>query len=390
MDFVNYTVGGTISARENYDSDHPTLKTAINAIRGRVWAQGWRKQRFEEVDRRLAESGWHRHDESYKVERYGKKYGLTGFFEWLGRAEAEGLRRQEWRDGRLPETDLDPSFPAEPSRLPTPLGTWARRTPVDERRWVRHGLIEVPDELLVRSEFGGEGGPWVLVEGNLSSDDAVVARHTFGLLRGLLVASTDAERLKEALRQRTYPGNHWVPEIPSYYYTHAGETTWRSSTPTEGSGQVSSHTAEIAHEDEPSITVELLAVEYAWGSYHSALNRAAGPVPTTRVSEQLQLRSARRSLDRVDLAGRPGSLTFRAPEGFIGTLLYLREDLLRFYAGDDRELVWMLWGERQLRGYSMSWPRWLMNVRQEHADIWRRVRSLDEVDRRRAATLGQE
>jgi hypothetical protein len=211
MDFSNYTVGSEIAGRDNYESDNVTFKEALAAIRGRVWQLGWRAENFSQIDSRLGELSYRRDNDPDKVERYGKKYGMAAFFEWLGRAKAEGMVQREGRDARHSESHLDPGFPAPPHPLPLGLETWVRRTPVDDRRWVRSGLVKVPDELLVRVPEPGRPQRMLLVEGRLSCNDPVTDRYVFGQLGGLLVARDQVARLRETLMYKMYPGNNWIP-----------------------------------------------------------------------------------------------------------------------------------------------------------------------------------
>jgi hypothetical protein len=114
MDFSNYTVGSEIAGRDNYETDNVTFKEALAVIRGRVWHLGWRAERFSEIDSRLGELSYRRDNDPDKVERYGKKYGMAGFFEWLGRAKSRGMAQRNGRDARHSESHLDPGFPAPP------------------------------------------------------------------------------------------------------------------------------------------------------------------------------------------------------------------------------------------------------------------------------------
>jgi hypothetical protein len=149
---------------------------------------------------------------------------------------------------------------------------------------------------------------------------------------------------------------------------------------TEGSYFVEEELRSISLDEDTSVPVEVLAEEYARESYHSILNIAGGsPVPSFAVSSALDLRAEPMSLNRREADGSVATITLAAPDGFSGTLLYMREDLLRRYAGADRELVWALWGERQIRRLGTDPPKWMRNARNSHADIWRFVRTLDEL-----------
>ena len=121
------------------------------------------------------------------------------------------------------------------------------------------------------------------------------------------------------------------------------------------------------------VEVEILAHRFAWESYHSELNQAGGAyIPSRCFSEAFDLRGIPQSFDQTAADGARASISVSAPSGFTGRLLYLREDLLKKYAGG-RRLIWFLWGERTLYGYLHSPPEWLTKVHRDRTMIWRRV-----------------
>jgi hypothetical protein len=70
------------------------------------------------------------------------------------------------------------------------------------------------------------------------------------------------------------------------------------------------------------------------------------------------------------------------PENFDrdGNVLYLREDLLLRYAdARDLELVWAVWGERNLTNLGYRQPKWCYEIYQRHGHLWRRITTLREL-----------
>lgn len=67
-------------------------------------------------------------------------------------------------------------------------------------------------------------------------------------------------------------------------------------------------------------------------------------------------------------------MSFTAPPGFNGHLLYIREDIVKAYAGD-RTVVTFGWGERQI---NVAWPdempEPLLEVYRTHGNVWRHHR----------------
>jgi hypothetical protein len=110
---------------------------------------------------------------------------------------------------------------------------------------------------------------------------------------------------------------------------------------------------EQRHYQRDGVRVEVPAWSYDWESYHSELNDQGGAeVPSPALCWELDLSFQHRSFDLFDSSGRKATLYRRNRNGsrrsdFYG--LYLREDLLQHYLQKSgQQLVWMMWGERQL------------------------------------------
>jgi hypothetical protein len=70
--------------------------------------------------------------------------------------------------------------------------------------------------------------------------------------------------------------------------------------------------------------------------------------------------------------GSPAALSLKAPEGFSGEILYLREQLLTEFVGD-HSVLWLMTGERRLSGYDYPIPQWLADVMRARQCEWRAV-----------------
>jgi len=197
----------------------------------------------------------------------------------------------------------------------------------------------------------------------------------FGFLTGMLVAKKHLGTLLTALKTREYPGNHWLPEPPTDYYSFAGEFPWHPGVGKYEGGEVASYTHEVEVDAGEAVPIESLAHEYGWETYHSELNQAGGaPVPSIAFSRAFDLRPVPNGFDQLEPDGSLAAVSLRAPEGISGRVLYVREDLLKKYAAG-RQLVWFAWGERELRfsGYREP-PAWEREAIQTHKMIWRTIR----------------
>ena len=375
MDFENYTLGRLFQGRSNYDMNHQGHQAAVAHVCGVVWSLGWRATTFEALDRAIAEFAFRSEGRGHRprAERYGKKYGWIGFFTHAGLLEAQGL----FPSGSRPfsDVDIDPSFPEQPpvdGKLAVPL-VWLSPSIESHERWVRKGHTSVPRTLLVRQEIGEHDGPWVAVHGFVKAEDRVLGREAWAFISALVTPKQSAPRLVAALNIGQRP---WVArDVPSDHYTFAAEIPWHPRFAAETLAEAGPEYAyrEKIRVGTGKVEVEVLAHEYAWESYHSELNRAGSAlVPSRCFSDRFGLRSAPQSFDQFLADGTRATVTLRGVDGLDGSVLYVRQDLLRKYVGE-RAVVWFAFGERELRPYPPSPPQWLMDAQRQQANAWREV-----------------
>jgi hypothetical protein len=381
MDFENYIIGPLYEGRGNYQTEHEGYQAGLADVRGRVWELGWREAALGDIDTRIRDDQWRRHENPTRTERYGKKYGWIAYYELAGRLADRGqIRDREWTAGRTIYPDIDPSFPEAPTRLEQSLPPWAGAGPDDDQVWFREGLVDVPDDFLVADPMREQGGPWVLVEGFLEHRDAERQRRVWGFIRGILVSVDDAESLQSVLTARPYLGNFFIPPAPEDHMTFAGEIPWSVRFHAAGNLEngKSPYVAEVSESwDEPGIEIELLGHGYDIEASRTVTNQATGHwVPSYNLAAHFGLRQRSGTLDLVSLDGGAASATLDAPDGFSGKLLYIRRDLLGKYAGG-RKLLQLAWGERQVDVDWANPPGWLAGARNEHEELWRHVQLID-------------
>lgn len=385
MDFENYTLGRLFDDRGNYDMSHHGHQAAVAHVLGRVWALGWREAELGAIDSDIAL--YSSRGDRARTDRYGKKYGWIAFYEYAGVLDDDGRLPSD--EERLSDVQIDPSFPEPPSPAPIDLPIWAREAPADDRRWIYQGSVSVPDALQYRTDIGSHPGPWIAVYANLATKGQAPGRRVFGILTALLVAAADADRLMDALNTRHYPGKWRLPEVPSNYYTFAGEIPWSPEFARRGtdSDPVQLYREAIRVDNGSPIEVEIIVHRYAWESYHSAMNQTGGAlVPSRNFSAEFDLRGMPQSFSQTLSDGTVAAISLGAPTEFSGHLLYLREDLVhRFAAG--RRLIWFVWGERQLQPIAHPGPDWLNSALRQRANVWRHIRRGEELSRVFAADL---
>jgi hypothetical protein len=368
MDFENYTLGRLFDSRRNYDMDHQGHQAAVAHVRGFVWHLGWRRAAFEDIDRGIAEDAHRQGGRGNRrpVERYGKKYGWIGFFTYAGLLEERGLFPRK----NLPfsDVDLDPSFPEKPrtdGAVSVP-DAWLSSTTRSHERWIRKGTTSIPSSLLRRNTIGDHLGPWVAVHGFVKAEDRILGREAWAFISALVVSKESKARLVAALKSGTRP---WAArDVPSDHYTFAGEIPWHPNFAIEALGEHAY--CDSVPTDSGDVEVEVLAHDYAWESHHSEMNGAGNTrIPSRPFSARFELHSGPQVFDQFLPDGSPATITLGGIDGFDADMLYVREDLLQQYVGD-RAIVGFAFGERELRPFPPSPPRWLEKALRQQANTW--------------------
>lgn len=370
MDFQNYTLGRLCDDRGNYDMNHEGHKAAVAHVLAVTWDLGWRASTFEAVDRSIAEDAYRGRGHRPLAERYGKKYSWIGFYTYAGLLEDSGRFPREERP--FTDVDIDPSFPDEPpvdggGDVPS---AWLSPEVESHDSWVCGGSTSVPPQILVRDKIGEHDGPWILVHGFLKAEDRLLGREAWSFISAMVVEKGDKADLVSALGSGTRP---WVArDVPSDHYTFAGEIPWNprfAASILEESGPDGAYREEV-RAGSNAVSVEVLAHDYAWESYHSEMNRAGSArVPSRLFSSRFDLRSVPQGFDQCLPDGTRATITLSGVDGLEGDVLYIREDLIRDYVGD-RDVVWFAFGERELRPYPPSPPKWLLDAQRAQTNAW--------------------
>lgn len=395
MDFGNYTIGSLIPERANYDDKHPEYVKVRGKIERRMFDLGYRKERFDALEREIGNTSFHVRDE-HKADRYGKKYSWIAYFEMWGEREA-AKSLPDWRLGdRTPDCGVDPSFPKPPPDWTPPIPDLFGDLNVDTEAWVEGGSTPKWKPLLVVPEINGHQGEWVLVEGFVRGENKEHDRELFAFLRGAFAARQDVRKLRAKFLAVEYPGNSKIPDGATEHYLFAGEAGRRKNYARhllQRNGRYCRQVQEVfdryvtvkagnktarpvvtirlmSPDGErtgesliellgptqrtrriPGIRLELPSIHFGWESYHSAQNNFSGfDLPAPSLIQRLGLASKNREIDFYDPTGRPGTLYREAGKGWNGNqhkLLYVRADLLRRYLIETQQvLVWFNWGER--------------------------------------------
>ncbi|WP_417277425.1 hypothetical protein [Castellaniella sp.] len=352
MDFGNYTMGRLIPGRSNYDDSNPEYQRVLAAVVSRMLVLGYDPETFEAVDRKM-NSGPRMGNDKDKVDRYGKKYGWIAYFEMWCVRHAKGLLAEE-RSARPSDADIDPTFPLGAASLDLAVPDLFRDQPTGVGDWIVNGPQPDYRSILDIAEIDGLKGPWVVLDGFLQQNSPADDRQVFTFFRSLLVDSGEVDRLCSLFIGLEYPGNHAIPEEPSYYYTYAGEMPFASipglSVADEQESDRPEYMVSADRWSNNSVAVDIPVQTYSWESYHSVVNQNSGAhLPSKRLCEALSLRY---QANKWDLHDAEGVASLYREVGEYGSQIsghfsYLRGDLLdRYLTQSGKALVWLMWGER--------------------------------------------
>lgn len=117
MDFSNYTIGSLI--RDGHSYSDPELKQRVRGyIMQRITDLGWNETRFGVIDNNINRfSDYSRHNDSDKIDRFGKKYSWIAYYEVAGILQDNGLIYDEYDEWRPAGIDIDPTFPTESKEI---------------------------------------------------------------------------------------------------------------------------------------------------------------------------------------------------------------------------------------------------------------------------------
>jgi hypothetical protein len=417
MDFENYTIGGLVKNRRNYDSKNPEYGAILKKIKWRIIDIGYTPTLFENLDQGIGNSEFSRNrSDKNKTERYGKKYSWIAYYEMCGLLKLNKKLPDLEDNPRIYDADIDPSFPPLPLNWKPKLKETFIKKYSNAIKWLSEGATPNYKSITYLEEIDNIPGPWLLLDGYISERSNSDAIGVFSFLRGVLINKTQKERLKSSFLTIQYPGNSAIPEPGQDHLTYAGEIPWsdkfawgyRSRKGTilpfhrEAFSSNSHTTRRVKFEKAskidqmpylgwdyilvdskgrkrkkgkhketpefidvtrykkiPGIPFELPVHSYSWSTSNSEENKV-GHVEflAPAICKYLNLRNKDNSLDLFTSEGVPATL-FRIFDGksslFSSHLLYIKKDLLeRYLKSTDQKLVWMIWGEREIVDRSIS------------------------------------
>ena len=231
MDFENYTIGGLVANRRNYDFKNAAYTQVVGQITWRIYQLGYSLEAFGEIDKAIAGQRYFGRTERPTVERYGKKYARIAYFELYGFRKDEGLLEPTFHEptDRPPDADIDPSFPERPRKTRLVQDFLGDRS-VNVSTWVKNGPVPAFQEYLRQSAVAGVSGPWILLDAHCSQEDKNAERVGFVFIQAFLMLRQDVEEFICLLKKEP-PRGRWLPEAGEEHYTFAGEIPWSETFP---------------------------------------------------------------------------------------------------------------------------------------------------------------
>lgn len=383
MDFSNYTIGYIVKGGHSY-SNPPEKQKVRRQILHRVDQFGWTEDRFKSVEDSFGNDPYNRHDRP-AVERYGKKYLRTAFFEIAGYREDMGLLQDDFPRFRISSTDLDPSFPEPPKteKLVTVDLLGDRSLPLVD--WLKTDDFPNIEQYLEPKLAGSH--QFVCMDGYIMQNEETSCRERFAFIRGLLVKKDEYSELLARISDQSL-GGRWLPEKHENTDAFAGEiyvfeeatysnmtqlefvlsttekTVKRGEEGYEGDSTFKilkngSFSVKKSYPKTKTITVreikefEVLmpVMNYHGPSDNKEINKASSTtVLAKEIAMNLGLVEKAQTFNLFDAAWEPASINIDYYEDHNNThnMVYLRKDLLNTYLENKGlKFFWAIWGERE-------------------------------------------
>ena len=416
MDFENYTIGGLVPDRRNYDYEHKGYRKIRAQILWRIEQLGWSSELFKNVDDAIeSEKRFPSRlgRDERKIERYGKKYSWIAYYEMVGlQNDLETINRNDEGE-RTSDVDIDPSFPVRGHEAQIINTDLLGAPDMETEEWIRNSFPPDMTPYFRLPKLLSEDGPWIMLNGFVTQRDEDLGRSSFFLIRGLIIENQHASSFIDLLNQQDF-SNAQIPNKPSVYYTFAGEIPWCSTFPENGfsefpfvtkekpvrvqrtrcefyfnnkkldQDQMLEIVSQIEDQEQSSDykikrievrevveEVDEIEREYAsykflipvcdfdWESYHSMVNDAGH---ATTLAKEISL--------ELDLIGQPQTFDLFTKEGKRATLCisdrdngydnnqsiyFISEELLTTYLNNNSySLIWVVQGDRS--SYSVGQP----------------------------------
>jgi len=357
MDFDNYTIGALVLGRKNYDGNNPEYLAIRKQILWRIHDLGYRRDLFHDIDDRIESGSFNDHDDSSnRTIRYGKKYAWIAYFEMYG-VRHDQKKIEAWMaSARVPDIDIDPSFPVQPRQWSPRLCDDFSSAPTDPRQWIQAGPSPNYRDIFRLDIIDNVPGPWTVLEGYIDRG-AQDGRHFFTFLRGVFMRHRHIQQFARELHALPHLSNYAISEVVDDNYTFAGEIPWspRFATSLRFANGKPRRDLRRLNSDRGNSSargsIEVPVYRFSWESYHCSLNEISGVYCLApALADSLHLVNRGEDWDLFDASGKRATMFVRFKglhDTFHSYLLYIRHDLLcQYLHRTNQALVVVPWGER--------------------------------------------
>ncbi len=406
MDFANYTLGGLIPNRENYDFKNSEYEKVKGSMWWRIYNLGYSLKKFGDVDKEIA--NWNsqrfsRETNGGKVDRYGKKYCWIAFYELAGYRKDKGFLKSSWQlqHERISDCDIDPSFPGSPQQIKIVKTHYLASAINDLNRWIDSGPMPNINEYLIIDQINGLKGPWVLLGGAIAQGSYNLKRGVLMYPRAFFIANRDLAYFSKI--SNIISPNQPLPSVIDMHYTYAGEIPWcdtvayyespvsisvilakkneivpsryvrvKKIKPVKATKihlkelkqilggdtrnieiSIPKTSHKISEEISLNIPAEIPICRFNWEDHHSLVNIGQSVlVPSKELAQQLKLHIEVKSFKMIDENGDIASVTSDWGDLWHDgqKLIYFKKDLLdRYLERRHKALVWIIEGERAIK-----------------------------------------
>lgn len=223
MDFSNYTIGSLI--RDGHSYSDPELKQRVRGyIMQRITDLGWNEFRFGLIDNNINRySDFSRHNDSDKIDRFGKKYSWIAYYEVAGILQDNGLIYDEYDKWRPAGIDIDPTFPIESAEKDaffldilgkdSSMDNWLNET--DEFDFGPKLCVNHNSSKNTIEEF-------ICLYGYISVEDKSIDRSRFAFIRPLIIKTEKLDIFIDCLQDEDL-SRHNLLDVKDNFSCSAGE-----------------------------------------------------------------------------------------------------------------------------------------------------------------------
>lgn len=393
MDFSNYTIGSLI--RDGHSYSDPELKQQVRGyIMKRVSDFGWSDSRFGQIDNNINNfSDYSLHNDSDKVDRFGKKYSWIAYYEVAGILQDNGLIYDEYDKWRPAGIDIDPTFPTESAEIDTffldilgkdsSMDNWLNETAefnFGPKLCVNHNSSEN-----ITEEF-------VCLYGYMSVEDKSIDRSRFAFIRPLIIKTENLDKFVDCLQDEEL-SPHNLLDVKDNFSCSAGEMSIFNQATYSNWGEMSFKTP---HDEIYNAYIEMDAILKSYLEDNSELDPegkldkltevinsesfdieilvptmnycvsfdcSIGPCMT--LSKEIIISENLYFIPRTfDLQDSNGKLAFYNVTGSLDEdksqhYSYLRRDILdKFLKKHDLSMIWFIWGEKDHSGRPLLFKKY--------------------------------